>query len=102
MEDTNGNSGQKTMEIVAVNTKEKEEMTEKVREKEVEDGDNGDKKKENEQIQNEEGEQKEKGKETSMGKSAENEKDSGVPIQAAGILGSLISGMLIFFRRIKH
>ncbi|MBQ4522915.1 MAG: hypothetical protein IJA10_08175 [Lachnospiraceae bacterium] len=96
MEDTHGNFAQKTMEVIAANTKTKGEMTEE----EIEEGD---KTLEEEQIQYKENKLNEKVEGIETDEKNENEKkDSGIPIEAAGILGSLISGMLILFRRIKH
>ena len=96
MEDTHGNSGQKTMEIIAANNKTKVKTTEEEIEErgnvpgveEIQYKDN---------IINEEAEEFEVDEKNENGK-----KDSGIPYGAAGILGSLISGLLILFRRIKH
>ena len=110
MEDTYGNSGQKTIEIFAENTKAKEviqetrnqeqsydktsegEKVDEITEKIALDRESG--------VDEGSGVQNENRKKDTYAQSEK--KDSSLPVQVAGIVGSLLSGALVLFRRIKH
>ena len=110
MEDTYGNSGQKTIEIFAENTKAKEVIQEtRNQEQSYDKTSEGEKVDEipeeiilDREIGVDEGSgvQNENRKKDTYAQSEK--KDSSLPVQVAGIVGSLLSGALVLFRRIKH
>ena len=110
MEDTYGNSGQKTIEVFAENTKAKEAIQEtRNQEQSYDKTSEGEKVDEipegiilDREIGVDEGSgvQNENRKKDTYAQSEK--KDSSLPVQVAGIVGSLLSGALVLFRRIKH
>lgn len=110
MEDTYGNSGQKTIEVFAENTKAKEAIQETRNQEQ-----SYDKTSEGEKVDEiPEGMILDRESDMDEGCGVQNDtvkkdsydrnekKDSSLPVQVAGIVGSLLSGALVLFRRIKH
>lgn len=103
MEDTYGNSSEKNIEIIVTNSHIEEDTV-----KSEEDLDIGTPPIRNNSFIETEEKNKEKevdhmAMEEETGERSRNEnKNSGVPVTVAGILGSLLSGLWVVFRRMKH